>query len=212
MAPRAAVRAPRQQRSHDTLVRILRETERALETQGFDDVRLQDIAARASVTVGAFYARFSGKEALLRHLENEVYRTLQADVLGAIAAAGGKPLRVLATGVFGTMARLYGEHRGVIRALAIRSQFDGALRRRRLAFNKRIVAAFVLAVRERRAEIRHPDPDAALRLAVTFVGATLREVLLFREFTSTDPSSGAVVPELVDAFLRYLRVTDASLS
>src|SRR4051812_25812680 len=62
------VRTPRQARSKDTLERLLDSALELLEEGSFAEASVQKITARAKSSVGAFYARFSDKDALLQHV------------------------------------------------------------------------------------------------------------------------------------------------
>ena len=71
------VTRPQQKRSQRTQARLLDAAEAALREKDFDKISIQEIATRAGVSVGAFYARFSDKETLReclidRYLENTV--------------------------------------------------------------------------------------------------------------------------------------------
>jgi AcrR family transcriptional regulator len=210
MPPTGLRRAPRQQRSQDTLDRLVTSAERALERDGFDGIRLQDVARAAGVTVGAFYARFSSKDALLRHLEAGVRHELAAAMDTACDGSDDRAIGELAFGVFRSLARVYERHRGVVRAVTMRAQSDAATRRRRFAANQAVIERFVGTVYARRAEIGHPRPADAIRLAMLFVGASLRELLVFREFSpGPPPPVEPIVKELTAAFLAYLEVKRA---
>src|SRR5262245_60009024 len=65
-------RLPRQARSTETYRRLLDAAEALLQRKSFDRVSVAEIAGRAGVTIGAFYARFPDKEALLEALEAQV--------------------------------------------------------------------------------------------------------------------------------------------
>ena len=59
------VREPQQERSRVTMRRILLATEELLGQHLLEDITLNDILGRSGVSVGAFYARFSGVDALV---------------------------------------------------------------------------------------------------------------------------------------------------
>ena len=65
-AESSPVRPPVQARSRRTLARILDASLTLLGERGRDGLTVQDIVSRAGTSVGSFYARFSGKEDLLR--------------------------------------------------------------------------------------------------------------------------------------------------
>ncbi len=62
------VKRPRQQRSQETLERILEAAEARILEVGFEGATVAEIVKRAGSSVGAFYSRFPDKDALLRCL------------------------------------------------------------------------------------------------------------------------------------------------
>jgi AcrR family transcriptional regulator len=62
------LREPRQDRSRRTLKRILEAGLYLLEHEGPDALTVTEITKRARTSVGSFYARFNGKDALLRYM------------------------------------------------------------------------------------------------------------------------------------------------
>lgn len=68
------VRPPRQERSRRTLDRIAEAALDLLAERGRAGTTVQEIVDRAGSSVGSFYARFDGKDGLLRYLEERVRR------------------------------------------------------------------------------------------------------------------------------------------
>jgi AcrR family transcriptional regulator len=64
----ALLREPRQDRSRRTLKRILEAGLYLLEHEGPDALTVTEITKRARTSVGSFYARFNGKDGLLRYM------------------------------------------------------------------------------------------------------------------------------------------------
>ena len=62
------VREPLQDRSRRTLERLVAAAARLLEEHGPDSVTVTGVTREARTSVGAFYARFSGKEEMVRYL------------------------------------------------------------------------------------------------------------------------------------------------
>jgi AcrR family transcriptional regulator len=206
-----SVRSPVQGRSVASLERMLSAAEEVLRTKSFDQAGVAEIAARAGVTVGAFYARFSDKDALLQHLEERVYDEVAA-LAQAQAAAVSDPAVPLGRVVHGLLAAslaFYRKHGGTLRALDLRARTDPALRERMGAANRRSLASFAPAVLGRAAEIRHPHPAEAVRFAVLLVGNTLREATLFGTpwLEQARWDDDKLLRELTRAFLAYLGVS-----
>ncbi len=60
---------PRQRRSRKTLDRLVEACEGLLQEKPFEEISVADIARRGRSSVGAFYGRFKGKDALLHFLD-----------------------------------------------------------------------------------------------------------------------------------------------
>ena len=105
--------------------------------------------------------------------------------------------------------RGYRRERGLIRALALHArshpeQITSHQRRHRGWLYDRITEL----LRERRDEITHPSPAAAIRLGLLFVGAACRDKILFADAPhprSVDCDDAELAAELTRAFLAYLQ-------
>jgi AcrR family transcriptional regulator len=74
IAPLEWVRPPQQARSHRTLERILDAAEELFGQRGFEGTTVAEIARAAQSSVGALYARFADKEALLRCVFERIFQ------------------------------------------------------------------------------------------------------------------------------------------
>ena len=207
-APLARVRQPRQLRSLETYNRLLDAADEILTDASFDDTTVAEIATRAGVTTGAFYARFDDKDALLHHLEER----MNADFL-ALNEENAKDLeRVsLSRAVMNHHRRLisvYQRRRGIARALVLRSHTDTALKRRIEKLNARSLPPFAMALRQYIHNTDHPHPDRAVQFALVAVRSVCREVVLFRESwpTAKPIDDEELAKELTRQFLTYLGV------
>src|SRR5438094_10457784 len=89
------VRPPQQERSRQTLDRLLDAAEAIIAERGVDGANVADVATRAGSSIGAFYARFHDKEGLLRTLFERFGEQAEATALVALDAErwDGVPLR-----------------------------------------------------------------------------------------------------------------------
>jgi AcrR family transcriptional regulator len=115
--------------------------------RGRDALTVQDVVARARVSVGSFYARFSGRDELLRYLDEELASRERGRWEGAFAdrITADSPLeervRAVVDLLIGSAAALSAESHAHLRAAA---------------------GATVLSNRR---GLRHSDPEAAVELA-----------------------------------------------
>lgn len=204
----AGVREPRQERSADTLRRLADSARRTLEAKSFDETTLSELVAGAGVTTGAFYSRFEGKEALLDYLEREAYDDLRAHLVKATDQPKAITLQEGIRQFLSAMAYLYREHGGTLRAIVLSSRSNPERNARRMKFTGEMIAQGVAGILELEGRIRHPDPPRAVKIALLFATAALRDVLLFDEdwvarsgdvLTDTE-----LIDELTSAVLAYL--------
>jgi AcrR family transcriptional regulator len=176
------IHPPRQERSRETLTRLLDAAQAVLAEGGLEAATVPAIARRAGLSVGAVYRRFPDKDALLRavyvrlfgrareqnaaRLDPELYRGMALEtVLGAMVRG---------------IVQYYRENRTLLQAMHsyAESHADAEFRRRASELNDEALTQLAALATARRDEIHHPDPDAAVRFALLTVGLVLRGVVL----------------------------------
>jgi AcrR family transcriptional regulator len=190
---------PKQARSRRTLDRIVAAGLELLEEGGPDAVTVQAVVSRARSSVGSFYARFEGKDALLEHLRERVRASAESEWRETVGAASWESsLEGLVTGAVELLLDLRPDYDARIRSadrLIAGGDDDEPTRR---ALDE--LAARLL---ERRDEITHTDPERAVRIG-------LAAVLGVAEHLSAESSDGAaadpdgVRTECVRLLLGYL--------
>lgn len=163
--PLRAVRAPLQERSQQSLERILDASEQLIEERGFDALTVGEVVQRSRTSVGTFYARFNDKTALLRAVHDRVLSRLEATFDARLQAPSSSDS--LAAAVEDEVTCFMGL---VVRDAPLIRVFGGqvgdqvmdarAARARRHHFE-----AFRTVLLKHRPEIRHPDPESAIRFA-----------------------------------------------
>src|SRR5436305_2025149 len=63
--PHTGVRAPQQQRSRESLERVLRAAEKLLAKRGYEGFTIAEVSRDADLSVGSVYGRFESKDALI---------------------------------------------------------------------------------------------------------------------------------------------------
>jgi len=180
--PASDVRAPLQDRSRETLERILVAAEALLERRPFDEIGVAQIVRRARCSTGSFYARFASKDALLPLLYARYDAELRPRIQARAAQANWETLtlREAADLVAATTVDLYAERRHLLRAIALyaRTHPDAigpdvrATRGETTDLPARLLARYA-------SEIAHPDPMAAARVGFFVIAAAAREKMLF---------------------------------
>jgi len=206
---------PRQERSQETLARLLAATEKLLGKHHFEDLSIHQILEASEVSTGSFYARFRSKEDLLPHLYQEYSENLRKRMAADIDPARWRGL-ALAERIRALLPRAvasYRERRGLLRAVALlarsrpKAVAKSALRERDDQY--KAIAALLL---ECRREIAHPDPELAVQTGILFVLAACRDKILFAE--APHPASVALddrqlADELARALVAYLTTKPA---
>ncbi len=169
------VRAPKQERSRETLNRIVEAALVLIDERGVDGASVHDITRRAGASVGSFYARFRGKEELLRYLEvrlwgdaTERWRAHFEDhEWGALD---------LAALVAALVRLLIDVHRGGARQRRILEarHGPGSGSEAAQAFERMLDADMRTLLLRHEAKIAHPDPPVAVALGIAAVRGVLR--------------------------------------
>jgi AcrR family transcriptional regulator len=179
----SAIHPPKQRRSHATLTRLLQAAQELLEERPFSDVSVSDIVERAGSSVGAFYARFEDKQALLESLREAFERDTAGQSRDLLTSRDGDaaPLDSVIRGFVGMLIRQHRAHRGTLRALVGQSIAGHG----RAGAERELISTRLLIelIRSRRGEIAHPDPDVAVHLGLGMVLSAIRDRVLFPELS-----------------------------
>lgn len=178
----AALKAPLQDRSRKSLEALLAASEALLkEERDFDDLSVLEIAKRAGLSVGGFYARFPSKTALLPVLEERALERSRETLrkFSAEPQWEGASLRQRVIGLVRLMSRTKQIHRGLHRALldhgllAGDNEIGGASEK-----SNRNISGLGEFLIECRDEIAHPDPYRAVQTVLLFTNTSLNEQLI----------------------------------
>ena len=207
---------PKQARSLQTAERITAAALELLERKSFAEMAVAEIARRAGVSVGGFYARFPSKDALLQYFDVTVVEGILATAREELDGdrLRGRGAREVVEIYVRMAVDFFRRHRRVLQQVALRSRTsrDPAFRERIREANRFLHGRFRALLQERRKEIDHPDPKVAIDVGLTFISATMREYTLFAEFRPdfAPVSDAKLVRELTSAFCAYLRIPSAS--
>lgn len=208
---------PQQERSRESLQKLLKAAIEVLGQHGVEGATIPRIARHAGLTPGSVYRRFRDKEALLEtailgllELQDDHQRSLTPEMARDI------PLRVFADTMITSLISANRTRAPLIRA--IRQFVQG---RRHSPFWKKAgrietgtfegLVDLFLAHADR---INHPDPRAAVAMALMMVISTVLELVV--RFPDASAWKGFHLPEddkalkneLTRAFLSYLGVED----
>jgi len=206
---------PQQERSRESLRRLLKAATEVLGQHGVDGTTIPRIAHHAGLTPGAVYRRFHDKEALLEAAILGILERQDERVKTGMSptAAARIPLAVLAEQTIGGMVTVYRMNAPLLRVLRQFAQsrsktpFYAKASRLEARSFERIVDLFLT----HRSEIRHPDPHLAVSLGLMVVVSTIVDLVVLpvdrRAWKDLIPEDDpALKRELTRVFLSYLGV------
>jgi AcrR family transcriptional regulator len=204
------VNEPRQRRSRETRDRLLQATAELLEERTFEDLTIQQIAARAGCSVGAFYGRFESKDAILPRLLEAHYEEMEREV-DAVFGPGawdGASLARRVDAVVDHLLSVAQRQPGLIRTLVLRNyQRPETIPASIRAAARRVLARLHAVLGEGRPQAARRAGTVPVEVGLLMVVAAIRErvVLAGATHASTlSTSSEVLAAELKRALLAYL--------
>jgi AcrR family transcriptional regulator len=175
--PLGWARRPLQARSQKTLEKLLDGAEALLLEGGLEAVTVPSVVRRAGSSVGAFYARFPDKKALLETLHERACQetVATAEQLLEPALWGGSSLEEILRATVAFSVRIFGSRRTVMGAFQEALAGDPAYARRRAQNGVALTALVLRLLTPHQARLRHPRPELAVAMALRVVTATLEQ-------------------------------------
>jgi AcrR family transcriptional regulator len=180
-----------------------------IEEGGVENATVAGIVDRAGASVGSFYARFGGKEDLIRFLQDRIWSEAverwDADVEGRDWST--LSLESMVEGVVTLLLRSFRAdyHQREVLGRERRQDEEGA--RRVFQFHQHILSTITPLFLAHQEEIKHPDPAWAIRLGYRFAVGAIREILELQAAVGIVDGAvevEALVPELARAWTAYL--------
>lgn len=199
---------PRQQRSRESLERILDAAESLIRERGFDDMTIAEVVQRSDSSVGSLYARFPNKLGLLRGVHLRYHARVQNDVFAAFNGAHphAESLEEAVERIVRVLSQHVLDEPELFRAFVLEAVFDPGVRAQGEQTNAARRDKVVDVLLAHRDEIRHPAPDLAARWSYSLCMALLRERITFGE--AAELSGGfpddTLVAELARSVMAYL--------
>jgi AcrR family transcriptional regulator len=204
------IRAPQQARSQETLERLLDAAEVVLAERGVEGASVAEIAKRAGSSVGAFYARFHDKEALLGYLFQRFDEQADATAEAALDASRweGIPLPVALESMLQFIMGVLHEKRGLIAAMLSRTPSTPALGLLGDRMLERVAERMRALLASRKVKLRHRAASRAVDTAVwmIFSALELRAAASLHKAPRLD--DGLLAAELAEVCVRYLGIDE----
>jgi AcrR family transcriptional regulator len=195
-------RPPKQTRSQQTLDRIADAALELMEEVGPQGATVADIVQRARASVGSFYARFKGKDDLIRYLRERVWTQARERWDESLAREdwSALPVASILEGVVGLLLQVLGADFRQRRVLATQPGEAEEQARLEDTFHQQVLTTVTPLVLARRGEITHPSPEEAVKLGYRFTVGAIREMLEERNTLYQQP----LAPEIARAWTGYL--------
>jgi len=204
------VRPPQQTRSQETLERILEAAEEVVAEKGLDNSTVSEIVRRAKSSVGAMYARFNDKDALLSCLHQRFCEQAMATADTALDATRWEDATIaeIFAEAIPFLVQVYHEKRGLIRAFIVRGGTDREFAEAAGRLGKHVSQRLTDLLLARRDEINHPDPALAIDFGQRMMFDALDQATLYAgvERTAVQMSPEQLGAELIRAYLSYLGI------
>ena len=174
-------KTPRQKRSRESLERLLEAAEAQIRAEGLDSLTVNAVVSRVGLSVGAFYARFPDKTALLHAVQNRFHSRLEPVIREQIRQeAGDCPdlASTLAPAVEVLIRNVTAEWE-LSRGFMMMSVFDPVMKARGELVNRERREALTEVLLRHEAEIGHPDIHLAIDVAYGMYAAVIRGRLIF---------------------------------
>lgn len=200
-----------QSRSKETEKALARAARELLNERAYADIRVDEVARRAGISVGGFYARFNGKIALLHLADIDFLDDCLNAIDRAIPENFDGTLEKLFRVYISTIVAQFDKHRAsILEFMRYAGEDDGDdFRERATTFNNHVHGRLRSILARNADEIGHADPDLAANMAIFVVSASARDAVLrdsLRAYPITLDQNG-LIDELVFIATAYLRGT-----
>jgi len=214
MLRKPAQRPPVQERSRESLRRILDAAEVVLARYGMEGAILPRIAKQARTSTANLYRRFRDKDALMAAVFQRLRERSSAATAEQVSPEMVRPMGLVqfSRNVIVGMIRSYRGDAGLSRACVQYSEqhWETEFVRKTRASEAKSFETMVGTFMIWREQIKHPDPERAVRFGFVMIALVLRELILFRRthlFADLIPlDDDMLTEELPRLFLRYLGV------
>jgi AcrR family transcriptional regulator len=177
-----ALRPPTQNRSRETLERVLAAGEQLLIEEGWDGFTVQEVSRRSKVSIGSIYARAPSKEALILAVYDRAVERIAAENAAALNPDEhwhGMAPRDLIIGATRELAGQMLRHQETLRVFMNRSPVDREISERGNVEVRRLASRYEALLLRHRDAYTHPDPDLAIEIAFRMVFAPMSRRISF---------------------------------
>ncbi len=198
-----------QARSKETEKALARAARELLSLRSFSEIRVDEVARHAGISVGGFYARFQGKNALLHLADIDFLDDCIAAFDEAVPEDFEGDLDELLRAFVTVMVRQFAKHRDtMVQAMKFAAENDTSeFRKRATAFNNYVHGRLRDVMAKHAEAIVHRDHSVAINMTIFIASAAAREAVLKGALSSypIDLSLEQLIDELVANATLYLK-------
>lgn len=205
------VKPTQQRRSEQTVRRLIDAATTLLDREGLEGTTIPKIAKAAGVAVGTVYVRFADRDALLRtvymafFMQARPYNNQRLAELNASTPSIADLVRAIVKNI----VESYRSRRRLLRALLlyVETHDDPKFKKRAFKVNQDVFTTITSMLLERQRQIRHPDPEAAIRFGLLTLASILRTATLDQgsgtlPITLDDPRLADRIASMLLAYFR----------
>ncbi|MGI5940160.1 MAG: TetR/AcrR family transcriptional regulator [Thermoleophilia bacterium] len=206
----SSVREPCQQRSRDSLERILKSAEALIRTKGYESLTIAEVVRHSRTSIGTFYARFPDKTALLYAVHERVLERQEEELKTRLAEVPWQTLS-LEEAIRRLVAIKNDRAKGnekLYEAFVVSGATDGIVRERGYRSKAAEEDLEVEIIMQHADEIVRDQPEQAVRIACRLWQAAQEENV--QRLKSGVPGAGGVpqntvMEEIADVVIAYLK-------
>jgi len=202
------VRPPQQERSQKRLARMIDAAEELILEVGAENLTVAEVARRADSSVGAFYARFRDKEALLRCVFERFYEEAVATAEDALAPARWEHADIAdaVAALMTFMVRTFRQRRRLVAAFTLRAAAESEFAALSESLGERVAVRMRELVAAHEVAVAHRDPERAVSVLVWMVMSALEARTLYSPKSLESFDDEEIAVELTGMALAYLGV------
>ena len=172
------VRPPQQDRSRQSLEKVLAAARQLLCESMTADLTLSDVSKTAGVSIGSIYGRFKGKDDLLQAVFEDALEKMDLEWQALMQALDARPLALpeLLPQLVDTLAEFLARHAAILKPFMNRAG-QGDIVRSGKESHGRMADAFIARISAHQDEIRHPDPERAIHSCFRITYSSLARFL-----------------------------------
>ena len=208
---------PKQQRSHDTLRRLLDAAEVVIREDGIGGLTVTKVVRQAHSSVGAFYRRFPDRDALLYAVQERNHARaleLYASQLASLDVEN-TPIEETLEQLFSLRASMIMRDAPLVHAFTVQGALSPVFQEEERRFFASCRSTLTQVMLAHRSEMEHPEPELAAEMVCRTWLALMEQLVFYGESPFETPGrlgdAHVLVSEFCRASLAYLRGGGAQL-